>query len=103
MRQRNMTKEEKQRFINEMAVAEPGKNWGFCSEECKYRAIQRGATYKGVSVLSVIEPSKCKELLGVRGCSYITLSEAYLIGLNPSPVVISRYYLAYPPKDLVSR
>ena len=49
-----------------MAIASPGKGWGFCSEECNdLDSIPSGVKYTGLGLMAYLSDEKCKELLGV--------------------------------------
>ena len=49
-----------------MAIASPGKGWGFCSEECHtLNDRQVAAKYTGLGLMAYLSDEKCKELLGV--------------------------------------
>ena len=49
-----------------MAIASPGKGWGFCSEECDDLDSQpSGVIYTGLGLMAYLPDDKCKELLGV--------------------------------------
>ena len=49
-----------------MAIASPGKGWGFCSDECDDLNNPSGAVkYKGLGLMAYLSDEKCEELLGV--------------------------------------
>ena len=59
--------EDKDRYIREMGVAEPGKNWGFCSDECEEldKPLSYSVKFTGIGLISYLPEKKCQELLGV--------------------------------------
>jgi hypothetical protein len=49
-----------------MAIASPGKGWGFCSEECNsLDTPPSGVRYTGLGLMAYLSDKKCEELLGV--------------------------------------
>ena len=49
-----------------MAVASPGKGWGFCSEECqKIGKEGYDVAYTGLGLMVYLSDEKCTEFLGV--------------------------------------
>ena len=49
-----------------MAIASPGKNWGFCSDECANvkDPFTYNVAYSGLGLMTYLPPGKCEELLG---------------------------------------
>ena len=56
-----------QRYYAEMAIASPGKNWGFCSDECSYinEEFKYNIAYAGLGLMVYLPAEKCQEYLGV--------------------------------------
>ena len=56
----------KDQYEAEMAIASPGKGWGFCSEECN-KGIDQGfdVKYTGLGIMAYLSDEKCANLLGV--------------------------------------
>ena len=50
-----------------MAIASPGKNWGFCSDECSYinEEFKYNIAYAGLGLMVYLSAEKCQEYLGV--------------------------------------
>jgi hypothetical protein len=59
--------DEPERFEKEMGLAEPGKNWGFCSDECEYvnKTFKYDVKFTGIGKISYLPEKKCQQLLGV--------------------------------------
>ena len=50
-----------------MAIASPGKNWGFCSDECQYvhEPYHHDVAYSGLGLMVYLSDDDCKKYLGV--------------------------------------
>jgi len=50
-----------------MAVARPGKNWGFCSDECEQvdKTFRYDVKFTGMGLINYLPEKRCQELLGV--------------------------------------
>ena len=48
-------------------MAEAGKNWGFCSDECQYvqHSFSYSPKYTGLALISYLDEEKCEKLLKV--------------------------------------
>jgi hypothetical protein len=60
--------DEPDRYEKEMGLAEAGKNWGFCSDECQDvdKVVSYSVKFTGMGLISYLPEKKCQELLGVR-------------------------------------
>ena len=49
-----------------MAIASPGKNWGYCSDECVdvKDPFTYNVAYSGLGLMAYLPQEKCAELLG---------------------------------------
>ena len=63
-----------------MAIASPGKNWGYCSDECANvnDPFTYNVAYSGLGLMTYLPQEKCEELLG-RVCFLIDKSIFSLI------------------------
>ena len=50
-----------------MGIASPGKNWGFCSDECSYvnDEFKYNVAYTGLGLMVYLSEEKCQKYLGV--------------------------------------
>ena len=66
-----------------MAIASPGKGWGFCSEECDYLDFGSGEVkFTGLGLMAYLSDEKCAELLGVNLNIHdkrLTLQESHIL------------------------
>ena len=53
------------RFYKEMAIASPGKNWGFCSDECKDMndPYKYTVAFTGLGLMAYLPDERCEDLL----------------------------------------
>lgn len=61
------SEDDPERFEAEMAIASPGKNWGFCSDECSYvnDEFKYNMAYTGIGLMVYLSEEKCQKYLGV--------------------------------------
>ena len=70
-----------QRFQAEMAIASPGKNWGFCSDECTImnEEFKYNPSYTGMGLIVYLSSEECLNLLGVKVISHVILTKDFTL------------------------
>ena len=60
-----------------MAIASPGKNWGFCSEECTLmnEEFKYSPSYTGLGLIVYLSSEECLNFLGVKVISHFILTK----------------------------
>ena len=60
-----------------MAIASPGKNWGFCSEECTIvnEEFKYNPSYTGLGLIVYLSSEECLNYLGVKVLSHFDLTK----------------------------